>query len=112
MAAAAEVQALLRFLTKDARIPLVEAMPKINALRKLQLNTPEHIANADGTDLKSVFADEKVLKQVINAAKRASNPKKRKLPEPSSPSLKRVKSDFGTVDDESSLALPQTDLSI
>src|ERR1700761_8113818 len=98
MAAAAEVQALLRFLTKDARIPLVEAMPKINALRKLQLNTPEHIASADDADLKSVFADEKVLKQVINAAKRASNPKKRKLAQSSSPASKRAKTESDAVD--------------
>jgi hypothetical protein len=110
MAAAAEVQALLRFLTKDARIPLAEAMPKINALRKQQLNTPESIAKADEADIKSVFADEKVLKQVINAAKRVSNPKKRASAKSSSPLSKRVRSELGTADDEASLVLPQTDV--
>lgn len=109
--AAAEVQTLLRFLTKDARIPLAEAMPKINALRKLQLNTPASIANADEADLKSLFADEKVLKQVINAAKRVSNPKKRAAAK-SDPPSKRLKTTPNSVDDEASLALPQTDISV
>ncbi len=112
MTAAAEVQALLRFLTKDAKMPLVEAMPKINALRKQQLNTPEHIAKADEACLKSIFADEKVLKQVVNAAKRVAGPKKRALSHPSSPTSKRVKADPGPIDEEASLALPLTELSV
>ena len=112
MAAAAEVQALLRFLTKDARMPLADALPRISVLRKEQLNTPADIANADATVLKSIFTDEKVLKQVISAAKRTSNPKKRTLAQASSSASKRVKSDFDPVDEESSLALPQTELSI
>ncbi|KIW23831.1 uncharacterized protein PV07_12000 [Cladophialophora immunda] len=113
MTAAAEVQALLRFLTKDARIPLAEAMPKIHALRKHQLNTPENISKADETDLKSIFADEKVLKQVINAAKRVSNPKKRAATQSSSPTSKRTRTDQDLPDDdELSLALPQTEIPI
>ncbi|OAP59363.1 hypothetical protein AYL99_06661 [Fonsecaea erecta] len=112
MTAAAEVQALLRFLTKDARIPLAEAMPKIHALRKQQLNTPENISKADETDLQSIFADEKVLKQVINAAKRVSNPKKRAAAQSNSPSSKRARADQDPLDDEDSLALPQTEISI
>ncbi|KIW84173.1 hypothetical protein Z517_03422 [Fonsecaea pedrosoi CBS 271.37] len=112
MTAAAEVQALLRFLTKDARIPLAEAMPKIHALRKEQLNTPENISKANETDLKSIFADEKVLKQVINAAKRVSNPKKRSAAQSSSSASKRTKTDQDALNDEDSLALPQTDISI
>lgn len=112
MAAAAEVQELLRFLTKDARIPLAQAMPKINALRKQQLNTPENISKADEADLRSVFADEKVLKQVINAAKRVSNPRKRASAQSSSLALKRSKTEPGTIDDESSLALPMTELTM
>ncbi|ETI25533.1 hypothetical protein G647_02306 [Cladophialophora carrionii CBS 160.54] len=111
MAAAAEVQALLRFLTKDARIPLAEAMPKINALRKQQLNTPENIANANEADLRSIFADEKVLKQVANAAKRVSNPKKRAASaQSSSPSSKRARSELGPADDEALLVPPQTNI--
>ncbi|KAJ9610590.1 hypothetical protein H2200_005367 [Cladophialophora chaetospira] len=112
MAAAAEVQALLRFLTKDARVPLAEAMPKINVLRKQQLNTPEKLAKADEADLRSIFADEKVLKQVVNAAKRVSNPKKRGPSQSNSSPAKRVKATPDFVDNEASLALPQTALSV
>jgi hypothetical protein len=105
MAAAAEVQALLRFLTKDGRLALAEAMPKIHSLRKLDLNTPEKIARASNADLKTVFTDEKVLKQVVNAAKRVSNPKKK------APAQTRVSKQIGDARagaDEASLALPET----
>ncbi|KAK5190220.1 hypothetical protein LTR99_010920 [Exophiala xenobiotica] len=112
MAAAAEVQALLRFLTKDAKIPLAEAMPKINDLRKQQLNTPENISTANQAALKSVFTDDKVLKQVLTAAKRVSNPKKRTLAQTGSPTSKRVKTGSDMVDDESALELPETALSL
>lgn len=111
MAAAAEVQALLRFLTKDARIPLAEAMPKISMLRKLQLNSPESISKADEADVKSVFADQKVLKQVINAAKRVSNPKKRTSTATTSPASKRARANADAADQEATLSLPQTDIS-
>jgi len=88
----------------------VEAMPKINALRKQQLNTPESISKAGEAELKSIFVDEKVLKQVINAAKRAANPKKRASANATSPTSKRVKTDPGVAESEESLALPQTDV--
>ncbi|KIW53045.1 hypothetical protein PV05_08644 [Exophiala xenobiotica] len=110
MAAAAEVQALLRFLTKDAKIPLAEAMPKINLLRKQQLNTPENISTANQAALKSVFTDDKVLKQVLAAAKRVCNPKKRTLAQAGSLSSKRVKTGSDVVDDESAVELPETAL--
>ncbi|KAI1616755.1 hypothetical protein EDD36DRAFT_144661 [Exophiala viscosa] len=111
MAAAAEVQALLRFLTKDAKIPLAEAMSKINVLRKQQFNTPESISKADEAVLQTVFTDDKVLKQVINAAKRVVNPRKRPSSEASSPASKRVKGESNVLDDEEALALPLSDLS-
>lgn len=113
-AAAAEVQALLRFLTKDARLPLQDAMSKINPLRKQNLSTPEQISKADPADLKSIFTGEKTdfVKQVINAAKRVSNPKKRPAAQTSSPASKRVKSDSDAVDEEGLLAFPQSDLTI
>ncbi|KIW10550.1 hypothetical protein PV08_11514 [Exophiala spinifera] len=109
--AAAEVQALLRFLTKDAKLPLAEAMSKITVLRKEQLNTPEKISRADEATLKSVFTDEKVRKQVHNAAKRVSNPRKRSAQAESS-APKRVKAESSVVDEESSLALPVTAISL
>ncbi|KAI9873829.1 MAG: hypothetical protein M1823_007827, partial [Watsoniomyces obsoletus] len=106
MAAAAEVQALLRFLTKDARIPLTEAMPKIHSLRKLDMNSPEKIAEAPHADLKVVFTDSKLLKQVVNAAKRVSNPKKKPVP---SSRTSNQPSHTRTDTDEAALALPTTE---
>lgn len=111
--AAVEVQTLLRFLTKDARLPLQEAMSKVNALRKQDLGTPEQISKADPALLKEIFTGEKVdyVKQVINAAKRVSNPKKRGAAPKSSPASKRIKSESerGLIDEEASLALPSSD---
>lgn len=112
MAAAVQLQALLRFLTKDAKLPLQDAMSKIQPLRKLDLSTPEAISKADPTSLKPIFSDDKVLKQVVNAAKRVSNPKKRQASESSSPASKRVRSGPDAGDDESLLALPTTELSV
>jgi hypothetical protein len=108
MAATAEVQDLLRFLTKDARIPLVEAMPKINALRKLNLSRPEQIAHAPQADLKTVFTDEKVLKTTVNAAKRVSNPKKKETA--SSRSSKSSRNTRQDASDDNALRLPETTL--
>lgn len=115
--AAAEVQALLRFLTKDARLPLQEAMSKISALRKQDLNTPEQISKADPALLKDIFTGEKndYVKQVINAAKRVSTPRKRSAAQSSSLSTsKRIKSesDKGSDDEEASLALPLSECTI
>jgi len=114
MAAAAEVQALLRFLTKEARIPLADALPKINDLRKSQLNNVENISKADLSCLVPIFPDEKTAKVVINAAKRVSNPRKRGASSTTSPN-KRLKgeADQGeNVDPEATLALPQSDASL
>lgn len=107
--AAQEVQNLLRFLTKDAKLSLAEAMPKVQSLRKLQLQTPEAIAHAQHADLKVVFTDDKVLKQVANAAKRLSNPNKRSTPK--SRAATRPSDAASPVDDEASLTLPTTDAS-
>ena len=104
--AEAEVKSCLRFLTKDARLPLPEAMSKINALRQLNLATPEKIAQAQNADLKTVFTDEKVLKQIKNAAKRVSNPKKG----PTAASQRRAEIKAENPDDEeAALALPITE---
>lgn len=109
--AQAEVQALLRFLTHDAKVPLAVALPKYNLLRKNGLSTADAIAKSDSNSLNSIFNDEKITKQVINAAKRLSNPKKRAAAHdvPPTPS-KQVKVEQD--DDEADLALPETSLSI
>ncbi|ERF75256.1 hypothetical protein EPUS_00048 [Endocarpon pusillum Z07020] len=76
---AAEVQNLLRFLSQDARVPLSTALSKINDLRKAKLNTPEAISKTSVTSISRVFSgDEKLAKQILAAAKRASNPKSKK----------------------------------
>ena len=112
--AAAEVQTLLRFLSKDAKLPLKDAMSKINALRKSSLNNPEAISKADEALLKSIFTDDKILKQVVNAAKRLVNPKKRSSSslQATSSSVKCLKSDPDASEDESSLDLPTIDISV
>lgn len=108
-AAHEEVQRLLRFLTKDARLPLGEAMPKIHSLRKLQLQTVEAIAHAQHSDLKVVFTDEKIMKQVVNAAKRVSNPNKRASAR--SRIAARPSDGLDAEDEEAALILPATDAS-
>lgn len=112
--AQAEVQALLRFLTHDAKIPLAVALPKYNQLRKHGLSNVEAIAKSDIKTIKSIFNDEKLTKQVVNAAKRLSNPRKRAASDnvSSSPSKQvKVEQDaHGNV--EAELALPETSVSI
>jgi hypothetical protein len=39
MATAGQVQELLRFLSKDAKLPLATALSKINQLKKAELST-------------------------------------------------------------------------
>ncbi|KAK5071999.1 hypothetical protein LTS08_000901 [Lithohypha guttulata] len=108
-AAQAEVQALLAFLTRDAKVPLAAALPKYNALRKHGLVTPDAIAKADIGILRPIFTDEKILKQVQNAAKRLSNPKKRAASTILSSPTKQRKT---TSDHEVQLELPYSDIPI
>lgn len=108
-AAQAEVQALLSFLTRDAKLPLATGLSKVNALRKNSLSTPDAIAKAGAETLKSVLADEKVAKQVHTAAKRVSNPRKRSASSSLSSHSKQVKTEGNP---EAHLALPVTDVSI
>jgi hypothetical protein len=104
MAAQAEVQALLRFLTKEAHLPLAQAMKSISQLRGLRLQTPEAIARAQSADLKTVFDDEKALKQVLNAARRVTRGKASPSKSRSTPQTKPDQQ----IDDEAALALPQS----
>lgn len=107
--AQAEVQALLAFLTREAKIPLAAALPKYNVLRKQGLTTPDAIAKSDADTLKSIFGDDKLVKQVHNAAKRLTNPKKRAASSNLSAPNKQAKRD---PDQETQLRLPETDLSL
>jgi hypothetical protein len=83
-------------------------MPKINALRKLNLSSPEQIAQAPHADLKTVFTDEKVLKTTVNAAKRVSNPKKKETA--SSRSSKASRDTRQDASDDDALRMPETTL--
>lgn len=113
-AAAEEVQNLLRFLTQDAKVPLATAMSKIGSLRKAKLADPLAISQTSLPTVEEIFLDAKISKQVFNAAKRVSNPKKRAAPSLSSPSGKRVKANpedplNSPLEKEQSLALPTVD---
>ncbi|KEY78053.1 hypothetical protein BA78_6467 [Aspergillus fumigatus] len=87
--ASAEIQTLLRFLSQDAKLPLASAMGKVMDLQKANLVSygkhPESLHQMQLTtieqqfkSLQEIFKDDKVAKQVLNAAKRVS--KKRQAP--------------------------------
>ncbi|KAJ4985644.1 hypothetical protein SVAN01_08819 [Stagonosporopsis vannaccii] len=112
MASAQEVQSVLRFLSQDAKVPLAQALGKVKELQAAKLVTPEDLAKADLSSLKIIFGDEKLARQVLNAAKRVS--KKRSLSDASGPesaSSKKLKQLYGQplspAEIEASLALPE-----
>ncbi|KAL2810655.1 hypothetical protein BJX63DRAFT_434042 [Aspergillus granulosus] len=76
--ASTQVQALLRFLSQDAKVPLAAAMSKVTELIKADLVTPENISKGGLKALQDIFKDDKIAKQVLNASKRVS--KKRAAP--------------------------------
>ncbi|KAF5016797.1 hypothetical protein F66182_11404 [Fusarium sp. NRRL 66182] len=69
---AAQLQALLRFLSQDAKVPLASAMGKIKELQEAGLQNVEDISKSNLNTLQSIFKDGKVAKQVLNAAKRVT----------------------------------------
>lgn len=69
---AAEIQALLRFLTADAKVPLATAISKAREMQQKQLGSPELISKSDVATLTTLFGDEKTAKSVLNVAKRMS----------------------------------------
>ncbi|KAL1589074.1 hypothetical protein WHR41_02289 [Cladosporium halotolerans] len=120
MSAATDLQTLLRFLTQDAKIPLATALSHVKALQAAQLNTIDSIAKAKPEAIKQIFSDEKLSKQVHNAAKRvskkraagddgaatASSPKKKR----SERSVFSLKEEQTPAEIEASLALPRCEL--
>ena len=91
MANTMKVQALLRFLSQDARVPLPIAMGKIKDLQQAALtsyavihavsfpsrdtddfSSPDTLAKSDVQTVQAIFADEKRSKQIISAAKRVT----------------------------------------
>jgi hypothetical protein len=86
---ATEIQALLRFLSQDAKVPLATAMGKVKALQQAGLATIDSIAKVKIAEVQNVFEDEKLSKQVLNAAKRVSKKRAAGDDTPSSPRKKR-----------------------
>nr|POF13173.1 hypothetical protein CFP56_10321 [Quercus suber] len=113
---AADIQALLRFLSQDAKVPLASAMSRIKDLQNAHLNGPESIAKAKLADVVSIFPDEKVAKQIISAAKRVA--KKRAAGDDVAPSPKKNRKNeslfskdvVSSEDLEASLVLPASAL--
>ncbi|CRG86063.1 hypothetical protein PISL3812_03066 [Talaromyces islandicus] len=116
---AAQLQALLRFLSQDAKVPLASAIGKVRELQTAGLHNANDIASSDLKTVQAVFNDNKIAKQVHNAAKRVAkkSSNKRGAPEDdaSSPSAstsspKRPKRDLSTAttpfEIESALTLP------
>jgi hypothetical protein len=114
---ASELQALLRFLAQDAKVPLATAMSKVKDLQKSELDTPEKLAKIKPAELSGIFPDEKIAKQVLAAAKRvskkraagddasATSPAKKKRKDAS---LFNDKDELTPVEYETSLALPSS----
>jgi hypothetical protein len=86
---ALEIQALLRFLSQNAKIPLATAMGKVKALQEAGLGTIDRIAKVKIDEVQKIFEDEKFSKQVLNAAKRVSKKRAAGDDAPSSPRKKR-----------------------
>ncbi|KAH7139495.1 hypothetical protein B0J11DRAFT_45109 [Dendryphion nanum] len=72
MATTQELQSLLRFLSQDAKVPLAQAMSKVKDLQSAHLITPAEISKTEFAAIKAIFTDDKLSKQVHNAAKRIS----------------------------------------
>lgn len=112
---AADLQSFLRFLTQDAKVPLALAMKKIKDLQAAGFNSADTLVRAKPNDLKPIFDDEKIAKQVIAAAKRVA--KKRAAGDDSGPSPRKKRKDeslfskdaASSEDLEASLALPTSD---
>lgn len=109
-----EIQALLRFLSQDARIPLPTAMSKIKELQSANLTSSDSLAKSSITAIQAIFTDEKLAKQVLSAAKRITKKRGREPGDPSSESPAKRKKTVSTGDVatpaaiEESLALPES----
>ncbi|KAK2767817.1 hypothetical protein FQN54_003978 [Arachnomyces sp. PD_36] len=115
MATAPQIHALLRFLSQDAKIPLATSMGKVKELQKAKLNSPDEIAKADFKIIQDIFPEEKLAKQVSNAAKKLCKKRGATGDEvATSPSKKAKKVSPGVeqtpFEIETSLALPEVSL--
>lgn len=72
MSATTDLQALLRFLSQDAKVPLATALSKVKKLQASNLDSTAKLAQTKPAELQAVFEDEKLVKQILAAAKRVS----------------------------------------
>lgn len=72
MSATTDLQALLRFLSQDAKVPLATALSKVKKLQTSNLDSTAKLAQTKPAELQAVFEDEKLVKQILAAAKRVS----------------------------------------
>lgn len=72
MSATTDLQALLRFLSQDAKVPLATALSKVKKLQTSNLDSTAKLAQTKPAELRAVFEDEKLVKQILAAAKRVS----------------------------------------
>ncbi|MCJ1310216.1 hypothetical protein MMC25_003878 [Agyrium rufum] len=114
MATSNEIQDLLRFLTKDAKVPLASAIGNIKDLQSRELKSPARIAKASLEDIKSTFSDEKLAKQILSAAKRVTRKRSSDVDdETQHPKRLRARSNHeapSPLQIERSLTLPSSDL--
>lgn len=115
---ATEIQALLRFLSQDAKVPLATAMGKVKALQQAGLATIDSIAKVKIGEVQKIFEDEKLAKQVLNAAKRVSKKRAAGDDAPLSPRKKRndgsmfsLQKEQTPAELEASLELPNSEAS-
>lgn len=72
MSATTDLQALLRFLSQDAKVPLATALSKVKKLQTSNLDSTAKLAQTKPAEVQAVFEDEKLVKQILAAAKRVS----------------------------------------
>ncbi|KAB8338724.1 hypothetical protein FH972_021669 [Carpinus fangiana] len=116
MSAQADLQAFLRFLTKDAKVPLATALGKVKQFQAAGLPDAVSIASATPAQIREIFdtedeAADKLAKQVHSAAKRTT---KRKAPDESAeaPSARKKQKkkpglDASPAEIEEALTLPE-----
>ncbi|KAF2487921.1 hypothetical protein BDY17DRAFT_244234 [Neohortaea acidophila] len=69
---ATNLQALLRLLSQNAKVPLATAMSKVKELQAADLDSAEKISKVKVDALNPIFNDDKICKQVLAAAKRSA----------------------------------------
>ncbi|KLJ11405.1 hypothetical protein EMPG_09710 [Blastomyces silverae] len=111
MTTPSQIQALLRFLSQDSKLPLALAITKAKALQKANLLTPDDILKNDLASLHSVLGEEQVAKQVLNAARRVTKKRVREADGTGSPVKKSKKTSLSSETSspsllESALTLP------